>query len=97
VLLAAAESGLGMLGEALGLGPLAPLAAGVIRQQAERWLPGRPDSRPSVTGVLQAGDLALYLALGGLAIAGAVEWPVAVAAAAGFGLARQCGQPRSPV
>jgi hypothetical protein len=34
------------------------------------------------------GGLPLYAGLGGLALVGAIEWPVAVAAGAGYGLAR---------
>jgi hypothetical protein len=34
------------------------------------------------------GGLPLYAGLGGLALVGVIEWPVAVAAGAGYGLAR---------
>jgi hypothetical protein len=34
------------------------------------------------------GGLPVYAGLGGLALVGIVEWPVAVAAGAGYGLAR---------
>jgi hypothetical protein len=34
------------------------------------------------------GGLPLYAGLGGLALVGVLEWPVAVAAGAGYGLAR---------
>jgi hypothetical protein len=41
------------------------------------------------------GGLPLYAGLGGLAVVGVIEWPVAVAAGAGYGLGRLFARPAS--
>lgn len=42
------------------------------------------------------GGLPLYAGLGGLALIGVIDWPIALAAGAGYGLAQLCRQQDQP-